>query len=237
MQSNWAEAQSKFQGAVSELKVRDLYSHPLAAEAEYMAVTALEMKSVGKIRDQLDHMVASQSQVENQLANIPVELQSQAEQLESKAAKNIDAQLRNDAEMAASILRMETELASARRDAGSQASMENQGQNFNRLLGEFDQILANRRQEVASMAASHVDLELAAARSYLDSVQQAESQTQAASHSELANTLANVSSKLDSKSPLASMLQNETMYASQAQALESRTRSARSPQTRRRPTR
>ncbi len=222
-------AMAKLDSAARDLNIRSLDSVSLADEVEYLAAIALEAKTLKDVEAQLG-MLASRPQIE--LADVEVELANRASDLESKGLKNIEAQFNRDTAMAAILRDIDSQLASAKQNAQSRE------QNFNKELGEIQQELQAREAEFAARAAADVEFELASIQAFLDTRAQAasiaESRSEAAAQTELANVLANLQSKLASSSALASMLQNRADLEAKAGALESRARAARSAPSRRR---
>jgi hypothetical protein len=208
-----AEARASLQSAEQELAARDLFARELAArslmaETEYLAAMSLEMKALNNVEEQF---------AKSQLDNVGEELASQAQTLESRAAQNIEAEMNNEAEMAAMFHDMESQLASARQLAGNEEMA-------SRALNEIEQTLASRKQELGARVASNVEFELASVDEYLSSRKQFGSEEQAAQRTQLAHMLANLQEELAAKNALASMMQNEEQLASRAKELAGRFR-------------
>jgi hypothetical protein len=218
----FAEARSNLELAARELNLRaEFDSRSLQADIEYLEATALELKTVKNV-EELIGMMASKAQAENKLADIQMELASQAQRLEARAAKNIQQLFNEDTQMAAMLREMDAQVAEARKYAESKA------QDFNRLLGEIQQELQVRETEFAAHAAADVEFELAAIEAYAGNL------TQLGRAPELGRLVANLNAQLASKSPLTAMLQNEEDLAAKAAQLDSRFRPSRRGQARRR---
>lgn len=226
-----AVAEMNHRLAARELQDSELAARSLMADAEYLAAVSLEMKTLNDVETELAQRMASQAEI--QFADIETELAVRAEELASRAVKNMEAQFNNEIEMAAFFRDIDAQLAAAKAQAGSQAAVASRSERYNQELADIEQTLAARKQQASAMAASDIQFELAAIGEYLNQRNQANAR-QARSEAQLSHMLADLETQLASNTALAAMLQDEEQFAAKAHELGARTRPVRSRQPSRR---